>query len=163
MTTAISCPPSGLGTGVRGGSRFPRRFSGPIIIEPALPSRPGNEPIELGPVFAAIQLRYRDVFLHTGQPVLPQSTAPGQLRFAVAAMFPGSALRVISKSENGGTRLVRERKEKARTTQIPPLPLHYVQGPVAKTPLGEVARPGDFAIPRAERPWDLPCWPARLG
>ena len=163
MTTAISCPPSGLGTGVRGGSRFPRRFSGPIIIEPALPSRPGNEPIEHGPVFAAIQLHYRDVFLHTGQPVPPQSIAPGQVRFAVAAMFPGSAFRVISKSETGAPGCCGNGRKKQGQLQIPPLPLHYVQGPVAKTPLGEVARPGDFAIPRAERPWDLPCWPARLG
>lgn len=27
----------------------------------------------------------------------------------------------------------------------------------------EVARPGDFAIPRAGLPWDPPCWPARRG
>jgi hypothetical protein len=102
--------------------------------------------------------------VHAGQSVLPQGTAPGQIRFAVAALFRGSSSRVISKSVTGapGVGAGAEGKKQGQP-QIPPLPLHYVQGPVGIIPLGEVARPGGLAIPRAGLPWDLHCLPARLG
>jgi hypothetical protein len=65
------------------------------------------------PVFVAIQLHFRDVFVRPGQPVLPQRTAPGQIRFAVAALFRARALRGISKSVTGHPVWVREGKQKS--------------------------------------------------
>ena len=160
MATGISCPPSGLG---------PRRHpvSGGVFRDWSSLGRRCHQGLDTNQSSLA-SFRGHPIALQgclcaswTARSASEDRSGPDTVR--CGGIVSSKGLEGHFQVCNGAPGVGAGREaEKRGQPQIPPLPFHNAQHSAAKMPLGEVARAGNFASPRAGLPWDLPCWPARL-